>query len=845
MSKKLLRWYQKEAVDAIVKSWHRGEVPYCNCCPGSGKSLMLAELSERCLKQGGRVIQLVPKLEHVNQNYREMFNHSNHKNDIGICCSKLQKFQTSRKCVIATSSSFLRRRATSGAFNVCLIDECFTGDTLISTPNGMKQIKLVNSGDMIYNAIGVGFVEKIMIKPSNEIYILEFDNGNRIECTGNHPFFTTKGWEKARDLEIGRDFFSKEGLSLLWERVLTDKKNRKWSSNKIYNTKKMGRPEMLLEILLEEINESNEGRISKKKSKVIIDKIRTQTYKSRWERPITITSSIGIASCFRGWMESRIINKNICRSQEWNISELLQSRYRESRLKNSYRNTRLESWHNRKTDIRYKKERETCFPRLVSISIEQRESITPVYNISVSGHPSYFANGILVHNCHNVPNDLESGYRKIITSLLRQNPRMLIAGVSGTPYRMSQGMMHESCIKGPALFTHQVYETPIPKMIEEGFLCHIESISGDVEIDVTGLKMSGQDYDTSAMAVKFEQICEDAVKDAKLKIDLYDIQTGIIFVSNVSNAEHVKNLWGNDEIRVLHGGISDSERKTIIKWLETGSGRRFVVNPNILTEGYDFPELDLVVLMRATASLRLYVQMTTRAIRAHSEKERGYILDYGQNIDRHGPIDATIPPKGKKKKGEAPSKPCTIILDKTIIDKDDGSKHLKGTQCFKSNLLSAKFCRLCGAEFIPENEEGKYSMRSKADILQMKINAETYTYEIANVYYEKSYSRKDNTPMIKARFYDEDVNHIHDSYLTLNHSGFARDNAIKMLISMLKNPSDYSDIAQFEGGINVDNVLLLLENEEYKERYFKRVKSITLAPSIKTKFKELKSISYF
>lgn len=569
MSKKTLRWYQKEAVDEIVKSWKRGEVPYTNCCPGSGKSLMLAELSERCLKQGGRVIQLVPKLEHVNQNYREMFNHSDHKNDIGICCSKLQKFQTSRKCVIATASSFLRRRATSGAFNVCLIDEV-----------------------------------------------------------------------------------------------------------------------------------------------------------------------------------------------------------------------------------------------------------------------------------HNVPNDLDSGYRKIITSLLRQNPRMLIAGVSGTPYRMSQGMMHESCIKGPALFTHQVYETPIPKMIEEGFLCHIESISGDVEIDVTGLKMSGQDYDTSAMAVKFEQICEDAVKDTKLKIDLYDIQTGIIFVSNVSNAEHVKKLWGNDEIRVLHGGVTDSERKSIIKWLETGSGRRFVVNPNILTEGYDFPQLDLVVLMRATASLRLYVQMTTRAIRAHSDKIRGYILDFGQNISRHGPIDATIPPKGKKKKGDAPSKPCTIILDKTIIDKDDGSKHLKGTQCFKSNLLSAKFCKLCGAEFIPENEEGKYSMRSKADILQMKIDSETFVYDVAKVYYEVAYSRKDQNPMIKVRFYDEDINHIHDHYLCLSHRGFARDNSIKMLISMLKNPSDYSDIAQFEGGVNVDNVLLLLDNDDYREQYFKKIKSITLAPQVGGRFKELKSIGY-
>jgi hypothetical protein len=61
---------------------------------------------------------------------------------------------------------------------------------------------------------------------------------------------------------------------------------------------------------------------------------------------------------------------------------------------------------------------------------------------------------------------------------------------------------------------------------------------------------------------------------------------------------------------------------------------------------------------------------------------------------------------------------------------------------------------------------------------------------------------------------------------------------------MLKNPSDYIDIAQFEGGVNVDNVLLLLDNKEYREQYFKRIKAITLAPQVGGRFKELKSISY-
>ncbi|MGV7535375.1 hypothetical protein PJM52_29515, partial [Mycobacterium kansasii] len=58
-----------------------------------------------------------------------------------------------------------------------------------------------------------------------------------------------------------------------------------------------------------------------------------------------------------------------------------------------------------------------------------------VYNLSVSGHPSYFSGGVLVHNCHGLTPTLI----KIIDRIREHNPNVRVVGMTGTPYRMGGG----------------------------------------------------------------------------------------------------------------------------------------------------------------------------------------------------------------------------------------------------------------------------------------------------------------------------------------------------------------------------------------------------------------------
>lgn len=539
--KKQPRYYQRDAATALVRSMQKGQIPYANLCTGSGKSLVSAMLTNWQLKQGGRVLQLVPTKELCEQNYKEAFEYVDGPVDLGICCSGLNKFDMVRKAIVATNGSFINRRAVSGSFSLCIIDEC-----------------------------------------------------------------------------------------------------------------------------------------------------------------------------------------------------------------------------------------------------------------------------------HLVTPDPDSTYRKIIRSLRRINPDMLICGMTATPYRMDQGRLEDVCFKGDPLFTHCVYESDIPRLISEGYLSHVESISGDIEIDTSDLKMSGTDYNTEQMGVKFDAIVSDAVADMKAKFETYGIRTALIFASTIANAKHILQEWGDNEtMRIVHGDMSHSERASSIKWIKQGDGKRYIVNVGILTTGFDFQALDCVVLFFATKSMSKYIQVCGRVIRAFIDKLVGYVLDYGTNIERHGPIDATLPPKKKTRRGDAPKKVCLL--------------------CNTVNILSAKFCKECKSQFISESEEGRYSMRSKAEILAAKA-VETY-HEISEVIPMLCHSRSGNyagTKMVKLKFH-EGFRLVHEEYLMLDHPGSIANKSKVNFRSMFKNEKDFYKLG--EAGHTVENAMIILENHS---EYLKKFKSIVTVKTEDSKYKRLK-----
>jgi hypothetical protein len=198
----------------------------------------------------------------------------------------------------------------------------------------------------------------------------------------------------------------------------------------------------------------------------------------------------------------------------------------------------------------------------------------------------------------------------------------------------------------------------------------------------------------------------------------------------------------------------------------------------------------------------------------------GHIVDYSGNIERHGPIDAEIPFRGKKRRAETPKKLCTALMDETL--EFEGMTYRKGDTCGYSNLLSAKRCKVCGALFISENEDGSYVMRSRAQVLKAK-SEETYT--VGSVLFEPY--AKNGVNMIKMLLYDEYMGLIHTDYICIEHTGAAKNQAVAKIMALLKDKKNYYEFGKFSGGVCVKSLLFLLGDEFYS-KYFKTIKSVTL-----------------
>jgi len=82
--------------------------------------------------------------------------------------------------------------------------------------------------------------------------------------------------------------------------------------------------------------------------------------------------------------------------------------------------------------------------------------------------------------------------------------------------------------------------------------------------------------------------------------------------------------------------------------------------------------------------------------------------------------------------------------------------------------------------------------------------------------------------MVKMSFYDEVGNHLANDYLCIENTGQAKNLATAKIMDMLKNKRDYYQMSKFEGGVNVKSVLFLL-GEEYFDKFFKQIKTVTVA----------------
>lgn len=193
---------------------------------GSGKTLMTAALSY-AVEKYGRSIVIVPSKSLVTQTEADYINLGL---DVGVYYG--DRKEPGRTHTICTWQSMLalKKNSDDGIAEytiddflkgvVCVIcDECFHGDSPVLTPDGYVPIKDIKPGDKVinYSEITGEFKIDTVVKQhknltksdSEKMYELEFDNGSKIQVTGNHKFLTNLGWVRADELTENHEIVNK------------------------------------------------------------------------------------------------------------------------------------------------------------------------------------------------------------------------------------------------------------------------------------------------------------------------------------------------------------------------------------------------------------------------------------------------------------------------------------------------------------------------------------------------------------------------------------------------------------------------------------------------------------
>jgi superfamily II DNA or RNA helicase len=217
---------------------------------------------------------------------------------------------------------------------------------------------------------------------------------------------------------------------------------------------------------------------------------------------------------------------------------------------------------------------------------------------------------VIIDECH------KGNFRNLI-EIMPGNPA--IVGCTATPMSASNKKpLRES-------FHSVVCPVQIPELIEQGFLSVPEYHVWDIEEGDLVKAKTGEFTEESQARVFSEKDLLEAINKR--------IGKTMVFCSSIEQTLRVQKMITGSV--AVHSKMSDQERDRVIALFKNYPDG-VIVNCGILTTGFDDPEVETIILYRATTSLPLYLQMVGRGSRViKNRKSKFYIYDLGGNVRRH------------------------------------------------------------------------------------------------------------------------------------------------------------------------------------------------------------------
>lgn len=224
---------------------------------------------------------------------------------------------------------------------------------------------------------------------------------------------------------------------------------------------------------------------------------------------------------------------------------------------------------------------------------------------------------IIIDEAHHCISD---SYQKVLQYF--SNAKVL--GVTATPDRGDMKNLG-------SYFESLAYEYSLPKAIKEGYLCPIKAQTIPLKLDLSGVSQQAGDFKTS---------------DIDTALDPYLFQIGdemrkyctnrktVVFLPLVKTSQKFTHILNELGFRAVEVNGGNDDRAEVLQDFESGK-YNVLCNSMLLTEGWDCPSVDCVVVLRPTKVRALYSQMVGRGTRLCEGKKELLLLDFLWHSERH------------------------------------------------------------------------------------------------------------------------------------------------------------------------------------------------------------------
>lgn len=228
----------------------------------------------------------------------------------------------------------------------------------------------------------------------------------------------------------------------------------------------------------------------------------------------------------------------------------------------------------------------------------------------------YF-NTIIIDEAHHCISD---SYQRV----LEHFPAAHVLGVTATPDRGDMRNLGQ-------YFESLAYEYTLPKAIREGYLSPIKALTIPLKIDMRGVGVQAGDFKAgdigTALDPYLDRIAEEMEKYCREK-------KTVVFLPLVKTSQKFCSILQEHGFQAAEVNGESPDRAEILQDFEAGR-YNVICNSMLLTEGWDCPSVDCIVVLRPTKIRSLYCQMVGRGTRLSAGKDHLLLLDFLWHTERH------------------------------------------------------------------------------------------------------------------------------------------------------------------------------------------------------------------